>query len=139
MKLAQVEGIGFSIPTTIVLPVIQDIEQYGEVHRPEMGVMIGSLDEIPSYHWQETLNLPEDVGAGVFIHEIVPNSPADAAGLEQYDVIVELDGEPIEAAHDLRRHLYTDVDVGDDMSVTFYRNGEQMETTVTLSEQQDML
>ncbi|GAK03411.1 LOW QUALITY PROTEIN: serine protease, DegP/HtrA, do-like [Geomicrobium sp. JCM 19037] len=107
--------------------------------RPEMGVMIGSLDEIPSYHWQETLNLPEDVGAGVFIHEIVPNSPADAAGLEQYDVIVELDGEPIEAAHDLRRHLYTDVDVGDDMSVTFYRNGEQMETTVTLSEQQDML
>ncbi|EZH66160.1 serine protease [Bacillaceae bacterium JMAK1] len=137
MKLAQGEGIGFAIPTTIVLPVIQDIEQHGEVRRPEMGVIIGSLEEIPSYHWQETLNLPPEIVTGVFIHEIVPNSPAADAGLEQYDVITALDGEDVEAAHDLRRHLYTDVDLGDEMEVTFYRNGEQMQTTVTLDEQQE--
>ncbi|GAK06948.1 serine protease, DegP/HtrA, do-like [Geomicrobium sp. JCM 19038] len=139
MKLAQGEGIGFAIPTTIVLPVIQDIEQYGEVRRPEMGVIIGSLEEIPSYHWQETLNLPPEIVTGVFIHEIVPNSPAADAGLEQYDVITALDGEDVEAAHDLRRHLYTDVDIGDEMEVTFYRNGEQMQTTVTLDEQQETM
>ncbi|MBM7634489.1 S1C family serine protease [Geomicrobium sediminis] len=139
MKLAQGEGIGFAIPTTIVLPVIQDIEQYGEVRRPEMGVIIGSLEEIPSYHWQETLNLPPEIVTGVFIHEIIPNSPAADAGLEQYDVITALDGEDVEAAHDLRRHLYTDVDIGDEMEVTFYRNGEQMQTTVTLDEQQETM
>ncbi|GAJ97226.1 LOW QUALITY PROTEIN: serine protease, DegP/HtrA, do-like [Geomicrobium sp. JCM 19055] len=139
MKLAQGEGIGFAIPTTIVLPVIQDIEQHGEVRRPEMGVIIGSLEEIPSYHWQETLNLPPEIVTGVFIHEIVPNSPAADAGLEQYDVITALDGEDVEAAHDLRRHLYTDVDIGDEMEVTFYRNGEQMQTTVTLDEQQETM
>lgn len=137
MKIAQhaVEGIGLSIPTDIVIPIITDIEQYGEVRRPYMGVGLRNLSDISSYHWQQTLKLPKDVIAGVFLEEVAPLSPADAAGLKQYDVIVELDGIQIRDALDLRKHLYNNKSIGDTMEVTAYRQGEKFTTTMRLVEE----
>ncbi|MDV2887391.1 trypsin-like peptidase domain-containing protein [Alkalihalophilus pseudofirmus] len=138
MKIAQssVEGIGFAIPTSVALPIIEDLERYGEVKRPQLGVGIQSLNEIPSYHWQETLNLPSDVRAGVMVSSVSPMSAAERAGLEQYDVIVEIDGEEITDGHDLRRFLYTEKQVGDEVEVTYYRNGSRETVMVQLAEQQ---
>ncbi|MBB6450563.1 serine protease Do [Geomicrobium halophilum] len=139
MEIAQGEGMGFAIPTSVVLPVIEDIENYGEVERPELGVQIGSLSDIPSYHWQETLNLPSDVTAGVFVTNVLTGSAADAGGLQEYDVIVGLDDEEIEFGHDLRMYLYTETGVGENVEVSFYRDGELMETTIELEEQEDSM
>ncbi len=138
MKIAQsaVEGIGFAIPTQIALPVIEDLERFGEVQRPQLGVGIRSLSEIPSYHWQETLNLPQDVKAGVVVTSISPMSPAERAGLQEYDVIVAIDDEEIADGHDLRKFLYTEREIGDEVQVTFYRNGSRETATVQLMEQQ---
>ncbi|NEU30593.1 serine protease [bacterium LRH843] len=138
MKIAQssVEGIGFAIPTGIAIPVIEDLERYGEVQRPQLGVGIRSLNEIPSYHWQETLKLPADVKAGVVITSVAPMSPADRAGMQQYDVIVGIDGEEIGHGHDLRKFLYTERNIGDEIEVTFYRNGSKEKVKVQLTEQQ---
>ncbi|MBU9710900.1 S1C family serine protease [Evansella tamaricis] len=137
MKIAQsaVEGIGFAIPTAIAIPVIEDIERYGEVQRPQMGVMISSLNEIPSFHWHDTLGLPEDVKGGVYLQGVTPNSPAEIAGLQEGDVIVELDGEEIRDGHDLRKYLYTEKRIGDTLMVGFYRNGEKQEVELTLQMQ----
>ncbi len=137
MKIAQaaVEGIGFSIPTSVAVPVIEDLERYGEVQRPQLGVGIKSLAEIPSYHWQETLNLPEEVEHGVFITSVASNSPAEEAGLQEYDVIVALNGEEIVDGHSLRQFLYSEVEVGDTIEVEFYRNGELQTIEVTLMEE----
>lgn len=138
MKIAQnaVEGIGFAIPTAIAVPVINDLERFGEVRRPQMGVGIRSLSEIPSFHWQETLKLPSSVKAGVVITSVQPMSPADRAGLKQYDVIVEMDGNPIESSHDLRKYLYTKKKIGDEAEVTFYRDGKKQKVTIQLTERQ---
>ncbi|MDV2684689.1 trypsin-like peptidase domain-containing protein [Alkalihalophilus lindianensis] len=138
MKIAQssVEGIGFAIPTSVALPIIEDLERYGEVKRPQLGVGIQSLNEIPSYHWQETLNLPSDVRAGVMVSSVAPMSAAERAGLEQYDVIVKIDGEDIADGHDLRRFLYTEKQVGDEVEVSYYRNGTLETVTIQLAEQQ---
>ncbi|PTL38849.1 S1C family serine protease [Alkalicoccus saliphilus] len=137
MKIAQqaVEGIGFAIPTQIALPVIEDLEEYGEVRRPQMGIMLRSLQEIPSAHWESTLGLPEDIKGGVYLEGVEPDTPAADGGLEEGDVIVELDGEEIKDAHDLRRYLYSDVSIGDTMEITFYRDGEEQTTEITLAEQ----
>ncbi|WP_246944339.1 S1C family serine protease [Bacillus pinisoli] len=137
MKIAQeaVEGIGLSIPTTIVRPIISDIERYGEVKRPYMGVGLRNLSDISSYHWQQTLKLPTDIIAGVFLEEVVPLSPAEVAGLQVYDVIVALDGIKIENALELRKHLYNQKNIGDSMEVTFYRQGEKRTTTLRLVEE----
>ncbi|NJP37953.1 S1C family serine protease [Alkalicoccus luteus] len=137
MKIAQnaVEGIGFAIPADLAQPVIEDLEQYGEVQRPQMGIVLRSLQEIPSFHWESTLGLPEDVKGGVYIEGVQPDSPAQDGGMEEGDVIVELDGEEIRDANELRRYLYTAVEIGDTMEVTFYRDGELQSTEITLSEQ----
>ncbi|QOY37352.1 S1C family serine protease [Anaerobacillus isosaccharinicus] len=136
MKIAgSVEGIGFSIPSAIAIPVINDLETYGEVQRPQMGVVIRSLSEIPSFHWKETFNLPDEVKTGVILERVEPMSPADRAGLEQYDVIVSLDGVAIQDTHDLRKHLYTKKKIGDELEVTFYRNGKKETTILTLIKQ----
>ncbi|KAA0546047.1 serine protease [Bacillus sp. BGMRC 2118] len=136
MKIAQeaVEGIGLSIPTSIARPIIDDLEMYGEVKRPYMGIGLKNLADISSYHWYQTLKLPKDVKAGVFIDEVSPLSPAAVAGLQQYDVIVELDGTPISDALDLRKHLYNKKSIGDTMEVTFYRQGNKESVTMKLVE-----
>ncbi|MDG5789434.1 trypsin-like peptidase domain-containing protein [Evansella sp. AB-P1] len=134
MKIAQsaVEGIGFAIPSSIAVPVIQDLEEYGEVQRPQMGIYPRSLQEIPSFHWHDTLGLPEDIKGGVYIEGVQPNTPASNGGLQEGDVVVELDGEEVKDSNDLRRYLYTKKKIGDSMTVTYYRQGERHEIELTL-------
>ncbi|NNV07294.1 S1C family serine protease [Geobacillus sp. C56-T2] len=135
MKIAQeaVEGIGFAIPINAAIPIISDLERYGQVRRPYMGVELRSLSDIPSYHWQETLHLPANVTEGAAVIQVVPMSPAAQAGLQQFDVIVALDGEKIRNVLDLRKYLYTKKSIGDRMDVTFYRDGKKRTVTLKLA------
>jgi len=137
MKIAEqsVEGIGFAIPSAIVLPVIEDLEQYGEVQRPQMGIELRSLQEISSVHWQDSLGLPEDIKGGVYVQGVQPNTPAAEAGLRERDVIIKLNEQEIKDSHDLRRFLYTDVEIGETISVTFYRDGKEQTVELTLAKQ----
>lgn len=134
MKIAQnaVEGIGLSIPINYASPIIDDLEKTGEVKRPFMGVELASVNEISSNHQQNTLKLPKEINYGVAIRGVQPDSPAAQAGLQELDVIVEMDGEEIRDVVDLRKHLYNKKKVGDDMQVKYYRNGELQETTMKL-------
>lgn len=138
MKIAreEVEGIGLAIPISIAKPIIDDLEMYGEVRRPYMGISSRSLEEVSSYHWQETLKLPPDVQSGVFIVGVVPLSPAEQAGLKELDVIVKLDDTPIANIIELRKYLYNKKEVGDRMQVTIYRQGEKMTLDMILAEEQ---
>jgi serine protease Do len=136
MKIAQnaVEGIGLSIPINYVRPIINDLEQFGVVKRPYMGVDLKSVAEIPGYYQEEALKLPRDINYGVALRQVVPNSPASQAGLQELDVIVEMDGETIHDVIDLRKHLYQETKVGDQMEVKYYREGKLKTTTITLAE-----
>ncbi|MEH7382030.1 S1C family serine protease [Bacillus sp. JJ1533] len=137
MKIAQeaVEGIGLSIPITSAKPIIEDLELYGEVKRPFMGVgQLRSLSEISSYHRVQTLHLPNDITEGVAVLEVFRNTPASQAGLRELDVITELDGEKITSVVELREYLYKK-SVGDTMEVTFYRAGEKQKVTMKLAKE----
>lgn len=135
MKIAEsaVEGIGFAIPINSAIPVIESLEKTGEMKRPQMGITLMDLTSVPQYHQKETLKLPEDVTTGVIVNEVFPNTPASKAGLQRYDVIVEMDGEKINNVLELRKHLYSEKKVGDEMTVVVYRQGERKEVTMTLT------
>ncbi|ACJ35187.1 S1C family serine protease [Anoxybacillus flavithermus] len=137
MKIAQeaVEGIGLSIPINYAKPIIADLEKFGQVRRPYMGVELRSLSDIPAYHWQQTLHLPTNVKEGVAILQVVPGSPAAQAGLREFDVIVALDDEKIADVIELRKHLYNRKQIGDTMKVTFYRDGKKQTVTLKLAKQ----
>lgn len=137
MKINQssVEGIGFAIPIDTAWPIIQELEETGEVTRPYIGIELYSLDDVPRSEWSRTLKLPEDVEGGIYIWSVEPFSPADEAGLTRLDVITEIDGEKILGSLELRKVLYQEKEVGEEIDIVFYRDGERRETTVTLESQ----
>jgi serine protease Do len=134
MKINQeaAEGIGFSIPVDSAWPIIDELEKTGEVKRPYIGVEIYSLEEVPRLEWDETLNLPKDIEGGVYVWSVEPLSPADKAGLDRLDVITHLDGKQIMNMIDLRKILYQEKDIGDEVEMTYYRDGERRTTTIVL-------
>jgi len=135
MKIAEnaVEGIGLSIPIDSVIPIIKDIEEYGEVKRPYLGINLASVEEISQYHQQNTLKLPSDVKSGVAITGVEAGSPADKAGVREFDVIVEMDGESIQDVVALRKYLYNEKRIGEKVKLGIYRDGKKQTATVTLS------
>ncbi|MHC8514922.1 S1C family serine protease [Sporosarcina sp. ITBMC105] len=136
MKITQetVEGIGLAIPINIAIPIIQDLEMTGTVNRPTMGVSLLDLRDVPYQQQQEVLKLPKDVTTGVIVTEVFRNTPAEAAGVERYDVIVEMDGEKIEDMVNLRKHLYNKKEVGDQMTMKVYREGKLIEIEMELKD-----
>ncbi|WP_301285957.1 S1C family serine protease [Lysinibacillus endophyticus] len=136
MKIAEstIEGLGFSIPINTVIPIVEELERNGEVRRPTMGIGLLDLTDVPAFYQQQTLRLPEEVTTGVVVSEVVQGSPADKAGVKQYDVIVEMGGEKIENSIDLRQHLYNETDIGDTLPIKVYRQGKLVELQLTLTE-----
>ncbi|HJV30921.1 MAG TPA: PDZ domain-containing protein, partial [Bacillales bacterium] len=134
MKISQeaVEGIGLSIPINSAKPIINDLEKYGNVKRPYMGVDLKSVAEIPAYYQQEALKLPKDINYGVALRQVVAGSPADKSGLKELDVIVEMDGKKINDVIELRKHLYQKK-IGDQLHVKYYRAGKLQDATLKLS------
>ena len=134
MKIASssVEGLGFSIPINSAIPIITELERSGEVKRPTMGISLMDLTDVPSYYQQNTLRIPPEVTTGVVVTEVVRGSAAEKAGMQQYDVIVEMDGIKIEDSIDLRKHLYNNKEVGDTLQLKVYRQGKLEEFTLQL-------
>lgn len=134
MKIAEstIEGLGFSIPINTAIPIIEELEKNGEVQRPTMGVSLLDLTEVPAFYQQQTLRIPAELTTGVVVTQVVQDSAAQTAGMQQYDVIVEMDGEKIENAIDLRKHLYNEKKIGDTLQIKVYRQGKLVELKLTL-------
>ena len=134
MKISKssVEGMGFAIPSNEVAAIIKQLETNGKITRPALGISMVNLSSV-NERVIEQLNLPKDVRNGVVIAEVMANGSAKAAGLQAYDVIVEMDGQKIEGIQNLRKVLYSHK-VGDKLEVTYYRNGQKQTTTISLTE-----
>ncbi|MFC4321210.1 S1C family serine protease [Litchfieldia salsa] len=125
-----VEGLGFAIPSNDLVPIINEMIETGQVERPYLGVGLASLEEIPSMYLQ---NLPQDLEGGAMITNIEVNSAAAQAGLKTEDVIVAMNGEQITSSDELRKYLYTELEVGDKVTLDVYRDGEKISIELTLS------
>ena len=134
MKISKssVEGMGFAIPSNEVVSIIKQLETDGKITRPALGISMVNLSSV-NERVIEQVNLPRDVKNGVVIAEVMAKGSAKAAGLQAYDVIVEMDGQKIEGIQNLRKVLYSHK-VGDKLEVTYYRNGQKQTTTISLTE-----
>ncbi|WP_214698359.1 S1C family serine protease [Exiguobacterium sp. s57] len=124
MKIAtaEVEGVGFSIPVDIALPLINQIEQTGEVNHPSLGVSLRDVSEFPPGYLTEQINLPESVTAGTIIVEVQQNSSAAKAGLKARDVIVKINDKEVSSFIDLRSELIRDTD--GTVDIEYVRDGK---------------
>jgi S1-C subfamily serine protease len=127
-------GVGFAVPVDTVNRVVPKLIAYGRYQRPTLGITATDA-------WSRRL-LPDGT-KGVAILEVEPGSPAARAGLQRAeqtragrvtlgDVIVGLDGAPIEDFGDLVNRL-DQHELGDTVTVTILRRGERRDVPVTLS------
>ena len=124
-----VEGLGFAIPSNDAIKIIEQLEKNGKVTRPALGIQMVNLSNLSTTDLQK-LKLPNNITSGVAVRSIQPNMPANGH-LEKYDVITKVDGNPIASATELQNVLYSH-SVGDEMTITYYRNGKEETTTIKL-------
>lgn len=134
MKVARsaVEGIGFAIPIDAALPIMQQLETGGKVSRPFIGITTTELSQVPD-QFRHQITLPENIQNGMVIADVQTGSPAEEAGLQQFDVITKINEQDIASLLDLRRYMYSEVNVGDTVDLEIYRNGKQQHIKLHLT------
>ena len=119
-------GIGFAVPINTARSILPQLKT-GKVIRAWLGVMIQPIT--PDF--QQSLGLPNRQGA--IVSEVIPDSPAEKAGLESGDVIVEFDGKPVKSSRELPEMVAAEP-VGKKVTVTVLRKGKRIEKRVKLGQ-----
>jgi S1-C subfamily serine protease len=121
------DGLGFSIPIDSAKPIIEELIASGSVVHPWLGFSGSTLTPTVA----EQYNLAVDGGA--IVQSIVGGAPADEAGLQPGDIIVALDGTGVDSMDalivEIRKHQ-----VGDTVTIDYYRDQEKKQTTAVLEE-----
>lgn len=118
-------GYSFAIPANIAKKVTMDLMEHGEVQRGFLGI---NIDDVTPARVRE---LDLKVNRGVFVGNVNENSAGEQAGLEAGDVITAIDGRPINTTSDLLETIGRRRP-GDEVTVTFNRDGRSMEGTTVL-------
>jgi serine protease Do len=126
------EGLGFAAPSNIVRTVYEQIKQSGRVRRGDIGIRVQTVTPLLA----SGLNLARD--HGVVLADVTPGSAAAVAGLRPGDLVVALDGKPMENGRQLQVNLYRRL-VGELVSLEFLRDGQLMKVSVAVTERRDAL
>ncbi len=120
-------GIGFAIPSNILINIKNQLVENGVVTRGFLGVSLQPIDP----------DLAEAFGSdstqGALIVDVVEGSPAEKAGLKQGDIVVKMNGYPIKSPGQLRNDVVL-LPPGTKVDLTINRNGKMMNIPVTLGE-----
>jgi serine protease Do len=120
-------GYGFAVPINLARRVVSDLLAYGYVRRPRLGVTVGNVSAADA----EVYKL--DRIAGAQVKSVTDGSPGAKAGLRPGDVVVALDGKPIDDATELTAQL-AQHKPGDRVSLTIIRRGNRQDVSVQLGE-----
>jgi serine protease Do len=124
---ARAQGIGFAIPSSAVQKILPQLKTKGTVERGYMGALIGDLTP----ELAEKLGAPKDLRAP-FVTNVTPGEPADKAGIQPYDVILEVNGKKVGSSTELIGAI-TSVTVGDTAKVKLSRNGKEKTVGVKIA------
>lgn len=122
-----VEGMGFAIPINTVREVVEALMNNGYVARPYLGV--GVFDKESAARQGYQLNAE----AGVYVQNVTLNGPADRAGIQRGDMILEIDGKVVNTIAELRAAI-AEHKVGDTLKLKYERDGKKNTVDVILQE-----
>ena len=124
---SRASNIGFAVPINQASAILPQLRETGRVSRGYIGVVLRDVDS----DLQRALGLPSDEGA--LVQDVAPGSPGARAGLRTYDVIVAVDGTPIESNDDLIRVIAAR-SAGSAATVRLLRDGHTRDVTLKLAE-----
>lgn len=122
------QGIGFAIPINVVKDSLANFESTGKFSRPYLGVRYRFLSKQTA--------LLNDVPAGALVMDVLPDSPAASADIQEGDVLISFDGQDLTKGDDenILSKAIGKKKVGDTVVVELYRDGQKKSTRVTLEE-----
>ena len=120
-------GVGFAIPSDMAKTVMDSIIKHGKVIRGWLGVSIQDLTPDIA----KSLGIKQQTGA--LVADVVKDSPAEKAGLKRGDVILSLDGKPVEDSTSLR-NMVSAAAPGKTMELKIIREGKELSVVATLAE-----
>ena len=124
------QGIGFAIPVNLAKKIIGQLKNSGEVTRGWLGVGIQNIsDEVAEYYGIKNKK-------GVLVTEVFPGDPADSAGIKPKDIIVSVNGKPIDSARKLTG-IIADTTVGDTAKIDVIRNGKSKTFKVKIAKREE--
>ena len=118
-------GIGFSIPSSLVKPVIDQLKEYGETRRGWLGVMIQNVNE------ELAKDMDLDEAKGALVQQVVKDGPADKGGIKEGDVIIGYNKEDINDMRDLTTKV-ANTDIGKRIKIRLIRFGKEIELKVKI-------
>jgi serine protease Do len=121
------QGVGFAIPINMATSVMNQIVSHGKVVRGYLGLV--PQDVTPELAKEFGVSKP----GGALITNLKSDAPAAKAGLKQGDVIVQLNGQPVESANDLRLRI-SQTAPGSTVKLEISRDGKMQDVNVTLGE-----
>jgi serine protease Do len=128
--IASGQGIGFAIPINMAKEIAPQLQEKGHVTRGWLGVSIQEMTP----ELAKSFGLKEKKGA--LVAEVVSGSPAEKAGIEQGDVIVEFDGKEVTDSKDLPR-MVASTPVGKAVTIKLSRSGKVLERQVKVGEMEE--
>ncbi len=120
-------GIGFAIPSNMASKVVAQLKEKGKVTRGRLGVVMQNVTD----GMRKQFGIKAAKGA--IVTTVEPDGPAEKAGFKQYDVIVEINGQPIEDSNALKFKI-ADIEPGRKISVKVIRDGKEITLTPTIEE-----
>lgn len=123
---ASIEGIGFAIPSNEVSRIVDDIMQYGFVTgKPQLGISCQDVTDTIA----QMYNMP----VGVYVTAVSEGSAAEKAGIKSGDIITGIEGKDVKTGEELTAEK-NKFSAGDEVEITFVRDGEEQTVKVTLDE-----
>jgi serine protease Do len=124
------EGIGFAAPSNIVRNIVDQVRKYGRVRRGDIGVTVQTITPTLA----SGLSLSQDWG--VIIADVDPGGPSDRAGVKTGDLVLRLNGKPMENARQLLVNLYGKP-IGEPITLSMLRGTRALEVKVPVAERAD--
>jgi serine protease Do len=122
------EGIGFAIPSSIALDIVESLTKTGKVVRGWMGVAIQEITPALA----KSFKLPEQ-RKGVLISDVNENGPSYAAGMKRGDVVVAFNGKEVQSVSQLR-NLVARTSVGKEADIKILRDGKEQSLKIKVAE-----
>ena len=123
-------GIGFAIPSALAENIVQQLEDYGRTIRGWLGVRIQTVtDDLAS-------SLGLDRSYGALVASVIPNSPAEKAGIKAGDVILDFNGSEVTEMRKLPR-LVAETKVNSKSNITIWRNEKKKSLRVVIAEMKE--
>ena len=104
VKITSAEGIGFAIPINIVKPIIESYKNTGDFQEAKIGIYAYDTEVIP---YLETGTNNSSFQEGIYVTEVTKNGSAEKAGVQEGDIITQIDDTKLNTMNDLRKYIYT--------------------------------